>query len=195
MFWVILTKTEKSGYFWFNWIIFFETRICCMSWVGYEETILATVLHFTPRQGNIISMTSWKMPQNPMTSGSELPTRALALVGHLPFQISHSIVFISTCILVRPTATIFGSGNMVTAITVLPRVRKWKSALILLSWHWGIYFSPNENGEISRAIYLILSLRIIFKNKFALMRKRMLLKGIFKDIYQSCIPWSQTDFQ
>lgn len=160
MFWVILTKTEKSGYFWLNWITFFETRIFCMSWVGYEETILATVLDFTP-QGNIISMTSWKMPQNPMTSGSELLTRALAFVGHLPFPISHSIVFISTRVLVRTTVTI-GSKNMVTAIIVLPRVRKWKSTLILLSCIWRIYFSPNENGEISRAIYLILSLHITF---------------------------------
>lgn len=161
MFWVINTKTEKSGYFWLKWITFFETRICCMSWVGYEETILATVLHFTPQQGNIISMI-WKMPQNPVTSGSELLMRALAFVGHLPFQISHSIVFISTHVLVRLTVMI-GSKNMVTAIIVLPTVRKWKSTLILLSCHWRIYFSPNENGEISRAIYLILSCISSFK--------------------------------
>lgn len=91
--------------------------------MGYEETILAIVLHFTPQQGNIISMTSWKIPKNQMTSGSELLRRALGFVGHLPFQISHCIVFISTRVLVMLTVTI-GSKNIATEIIVLPRVRK-----------------------------------------------------------------------
>lgn len=80
----------------------------------------------------------------------------LAPVGHFPFQITCPIVFTSTRVLVKPAVLMFGSENMVIVIIVLPRVEEMRVQLIiLLSSRWMIYFLPNENGEISRAIYLI----------------------------------------
>lgn len=103
----------------------FWTQLNCLLWNqnllyamgGYEETVSVTVLHFTPPQRNAVSMTSWKRPQNPMTSVSELLTRALAFTGRLPFQIPHCIVFVSMGVLIRLTVLMFDSENVVTVIT------------------------------------------------------------------------------
>lgn len=81
----------------------------------------------------------------------------LAPVGHFPFRITGPIVFTSTRVLVKAAVLMLGSENMVIAIIVLPRVEEMSVRLIiLLSSRWMIYFLPNENREISRAIYLIL---------------------------------------
>lgn len=62
-----------------------------------------------------------------------------------------------------------GSENMVIAIIVLPRVEEMSVRLIiLLSSRWMIYFLPDENREISRAIYLIL-----FPHRFFLKKKKL----------------------
>lgn len=82
--------------------------------------------------------------------------------GHFPFQISHPIVFTNTRVLVRSAVLMFGSENMVPVITVLPRARTGASTHNPFIKELRIYLPPNENGEISRAIYLILFLPIIF---------------------------------
>lgn len=97
------------------------------------------------------------MPQNQFTSVPSLLLVALAPVGHFPFRITCPIVFTSTRVLVKAAVLMPGSENMVIAIIVLPRVEEMSVRLIiLLSSRWMIYFLPDENREISRAIYLIL---------------------------------------
>lgn len=72
-----------------------------------------------------------------------------------------------------------GSENMVIAIIVLPRVEEMSVRLIiLLSSRWMIYFLPNENREISRAIYLIL-----FPHKLFFFKKRKKLAPIRKSLF------------
>lgn len=81
-----------------------------------------------------------------------------------------------------------GSENLVTVVTLLPRVKKREpthDALLVRVCRTG--FSLNVSGEISGALYLILSLHIIFKKKFTLMRKSVFLRGILKDTDGSCV--------
>lgn len=132
------------------------------------------------------------MPQNQFTSVPSLLLVALAPVGHFPFRITCPIVFTSTRVLVKAAVLMPGSENMVIAIIVLPRVEEMSVRLIiLLSSRWMIYFLPDENREISRAIYLIL-----FPHRFFLKRRNLPQseKAYFQERFSNntdflCLSW------
>lgn len=132
------------------------------------------------------------MPQNQFTSVPSLLLVALAPVGHFPFWITCPIVFTSTRVLVRAAGLMLGSENMVIAIIVLPRVEETSIRLIiLLSSRWMIYFLPNENREISRAIYLIL-----FPHRFFFLKRNLPQseKAYFQERFSNdtdflCLSW------
>lgn len=122
----------------------------------------------------------------------------LAPVGHFPFQITCPIVFTSTRVLVKPAVLMFGSENMVIVIIVLPRVEEMRVQLIiLLSSRWMIYFLPNENGEISRAIYLIFPPHrfFFFFKKLAPSEKAYFQERISKDTEFLWLSWSLIDLE
>lgn len=128
---------------------------------------------------------------------SSLLLVALAPVGHFPFRITHPIVFTSTRVLVKPAVLMFGSENMVIVIIVLPRVQEMRVQLIiLLSLRWMIYFLPNENGEISRAIYLIFppyKVLIFFFRNLPRSEKAYFQERISKYTDSLCLSWPLVD--
>lgn len=127
------------------------------------------------------------MPSNQFISVSPLLLVVLAPVGHFPFRITCPIVFTSTRVLVKPAVLMFGSENMVIVIIVLSRVEEMRAQLIiLLSLRWMIYFLPNENREISRAIYLILFPHRIFFKETCPNQKKLISKNDSLKILISC---------
>lgn len=127
------------------------------------------------------------MPKTQFVSMSSLLPVELAPVGHFPFQITCPIVFTSTRVLVKPAVLMFGSENMVIVIIVLPRVEEMRVQLIiLLSSRWMIYFLPNENGEISRAIYLIFPPHRFFFLRNLPHQKKLISKKESLKILNSC---------
>lgn len=139
-----------------------QNGICCVSRIRREESISAKafMLRTWTRKHRIRDV--MKKASEPNDSGVRAARYGFCSRG--PFSMSHipSHCLINTRVLVRSAVLTFASENMVPVITALPGPGSENRLPILYPDGAGGFILPDENGEISRAICLILSRCILF---------------------------------